>query len=141
MKINHLIAVAALALTATFCACGNADNYPEQMGREVVISGNGIENNSLKLKAGDEVQLTGTIAPKYTEEGDILWSSDNEEVATVSEDGIVTAVNDGVAVITAIEDRHPIYGIGHLTVEVTGGSVAVVDDEPIDQGLADAPRR
>ena len=139
MKIYHFIAAVALA-TATLCSCGNADNYPEMMDRVIVIQGEGITDGVLKMKAGETCQLKAIIEPLYTEEGEIVWTSENAEVATVSEDGVITAVNDGETIITATEIRNNIAGKGGIRVEVTNGSVAVDPGDPVDQSEADAPQ-
>ncbi|MDE7421257.1 MAG: Ig-like domain-containing protein [Muribaculaceae bacterium] len=50
---------------------------------------------------GKTAKLTATVAPDNATEPNVTWSSDNTEVATVDEDGIVTAVAAGKATITA----------------------------------------
>lgn len=68
------------------------DRYPESIT---------LDNSQLKLVKGEE----GTLAVKeFTgnpTNKDVTWESDNEEVATVDENGIVTAASEGTAVITA----------------------------------------
>jgi hypothetical protein len=145
MKIYHFIAAVALA-TATLCSCGNADNYPEMMDRVIVIQGEGITDGVLKIKQGETCQLKGIIEPLNTAEGEIVWTSENAEIATVSEDGVVTAVNAGETIITATEIRKNIAGKGGILVKVTDandtgdGSVVVDPGTPVDQSGADAPQ-
>ena len=56
---------------------------------------------------GDTFTLKATVYPTYAENKNVLWSSDNTEVATVDENGLVTAVGYGKATITAkTEDRN-----------------------------------
>ena len=47
------------------------------------------------------VQLTATILPTNTTNQTVIWTSSNENVATVSAAGVVTAVGYGTAIITA----------------------------------------
>ena len=47
------------------------------------------------------VKLTATVTPENTTDT-VAWSTDNERVATVDQNGLVTAVGNGRAVITAI---------------------------------------
>ena len=47
------------------------------------------------------VQLVATVAPADAADQTITWTSSNEEVATVDADGVVTAVAEGTATITA----------------------------------------
>ena len=53
-----------------------------------------------ELKHGDIVTLTATVHPTYEAE-DIIWSTSDATVASVSEDGVVTAGASGTAIITA----------------------------------------
>ena len=52
---------------------------------------------------GETKILTATITPKNAEDKAVVWSSDNEEAATVNPvTGEVTAIANGTAVITAV---------------------------------------
>ena len=51
--------------------------------------------------AGATVQLTATVLPENASNKNVTWSSSNESVATVSSEGVVTAVASGTATITA----------------------------------------
>ena len=55
----------------------------------------------LTMEYGTKEQLTATVAPDYADYPGLTWTSDNEEVATVDENGLVTAVSAGEANITA----------------------------------------
>lgn len=50
------------------------------------------------LLVGEELQLGATVSPAGY---GVVWSSDNEDIATVDKNGKVTAVGSGVASITA----------------------------------------
>lgn len=50
---------------------------------------------------GGSKTLAATVTPENATNKKVRWTSDNETVATVSEDGVVTAVAGGTAVITA----------------------------------------
>ncbi|MBR3104742.1 MAG: BspA family leucine-rich repeat surface protein [Lachnospiraceae bacterium] len=60
-----------------------------------------LSTNVLDLVAGQTEGLSFRIAPEDTANKNVIWSSSNEQVATVSEDGFVTAVEAGTAKITA----------------------------------------
>lgn len=53
------------------------------------------------LKVSETVQLKATVQPETTTDKSIIWSSGNEKVAAVDADGLVTAISEGFAVITA----------------------------------------
>ena len=80
-----LCVVAALGLTA----CGGAHTYT-------------LNYANLKLSAGQEMQLAVTSEPEG--EFAVTYESSDPEVATVSETGMVKAVADGTAAITAKVD-------------------------------------
>lgn len=50
---------------------------------------------------GETATLTATVLPNNATDGSVTWTSSNEAVATVSSDGVVTAVANGTATITA----------------------------------------
>ena len=75
---------------------------------ECVVSSNQLaesitlDKTSLEMYVGDEpVQLTATILPENNTLKSVAWSSSKTSVATVDEEGRVTAVANGTATITA----------------------------------------
>ena len=60
-----------------------------------------LSQTSVSLKATETVRLTATVAPETATVKDVTWTSDNPKVATVDENGVITAVAVGEAVITA----------------------------------------
>jgi len=59
-----------------------------------------IDESSLYLNIDDEAQLTIYTEPNYAQNYRAEWTSSNESVATVSEDGIVVAKNPGKITIS-----------------------------------------
>lgn len=57
--------------------------------------------DSLILVEGEKETLTVTITPSDATDKTITWSSNNENVATVSQSGAVTAIKEGTATIIA----------------------------------------
>ena len=60
-----------------------------------------LSQTSVSLKATEMVSLTATVAPETATIKNVTWTSDNPKVATVDENGVITAVAVGEAVITA----------------------------------------
>ena len=84
-----------------------------------------LNKNSLDLYIGDSDALTATVSPSNTTD-QLVWSSSTPEVATVSTSGVVTAVAEGSAVITASAgDKSASCNVTvHKWVEVTSVSLS-----------------
>ena len=57
-------------------------------------------STGLALTKGQTQKLTATVAPANATKKEVKWSTSNKNVATVSENGLVTAVGGGDATIT-----------------------------------------
>ncbi len=60
-----------------------------------------LDNNSLTLTEGDTGSLNASVNPDNATDKTVVWTSSDESVATVDQNGVVTAVAPGSAVITA----------------------------------------
>ena len=63
-------------------------------------SGVSLSDPSASLALGETKQLTATVSPADASNKNVTWSSNNESVATVDENGLVRAVAAGNATIT-----------------------------------------
>ena len=85
-----------------------APNYTDYTGKATVtVTEKGIavtsitlEETTTTLTKGEKVQLKPTIKPDNAIKQDLVWKSSDEKVATVDENGKVTAVGKGTATIT-----------------------------------------
>lgn len=69
------------------------------------VSGISVEPKEIELtKAGETGKLKAVVLPEEANQ-DVTWSSSDETIATVDLDGTVTAVADGIAIITAVSDE------------------------------------
>lgn len=87
--------------------------------------------------AGDSVQLTTKLYPKNTTDWDILWKSSNKKVATVDENGMVTAKKPGKVTITAKERKRKKskkFKLKVLKVPVTGIHFALNNKTSMETG-------
>ena len=84
-KFFAIIAAVCLALTLGLTACGESKTSVT------------LDKTALAIERFDTATITATVEGTT---GEVVWSSDNEGVATVS-GGVVTAVAAGVATITA----------------------------------------
>ena len=64
------------------------------------VSSVSLNKSSISLTQGDTETLTATVSPLDASNKTVTWSSSNNTVATVSANGMVTAVNPGTATIT-----------------------------------------
>ena len=93
--------------TYKFIATDKAGNVTEKTvnlyynDKVVSVTGVSLNESSITLDVGGSKTLTATVVPDNATNKKVRWTSDNETAATVSEDGVVTAVAGGTAVITA----------------------------------------
>ncbi|MDE6638694.1 MAG: Ig-like domain-containing protein, partial [Muribaculaceae bacterium] len=66
----------------------------------VVVSGITLTSEAITLDEGQTYQLSASVEPSDATDKTLTWSSSDEKVAIVSENGLVTAVHEGTAVIT-----------------------------------------
>ena len=66
-----------------------------------------LSPESSSLVVGESVTLSVTREPADAEEVNLVWSSSDEAVATVSQDGVVTAVGAGDATISVADPTQP----------------------------------
>ena len=60
-----------------------------------------LDKSSLELTEGETATLTATVKPDNATNKTVTWSSSNASIATVDQNGKVTAVAEGTATITA----------------------------------------
>lgn len=60
-----------------------------------------ISDTEITLTNKESCQLTATVTPDSAADKSVNWSSDNEEVASVDENGKITALSTGNATVTA----------------------------------------
>lgn len=100
---NGLVTAVAPGTVEITAACGEVTGSVTITVNMLVIEVESVTLDKEEIFAtpGDQVQLTATVNPENATDKTVTWSSDNEAVATVDENGLVTAVADGEATITA----------------------------------------
>lgn len=85
-----------------------------------------MDNRSVTVDTGEDIQLTATILPYDADNKSIVWSSDNPDVADVNGKGVVTGVKAGQTVIRATSEDEGISDFCVVTVNqpVTGVSLS-----------------
>jgi len=66
-----------------------------------------IENPIVNLKVGDMYQLNAILLDDTGKptSGEVFWNSSDEEIMTVSENGLLEGISEGVVTITANSDQ------------------------------------
>ena len=93
-KSNFYVFLLAAILTLVGCE--------PQVKYAIALDTNAL---ALNVRTNATYQLTATVTP---EDAAVVleWTSSNAEVATVDENGLVTALAEGVATITAVSYTH-----------------------------------
>ena len=83
------------------------------------VTGIKVSPDTLTLTKKDETaQLTAEVTPSYADNKRVTWQSSDEKVATVDENGKVTAVGNGTATITATSVSGSYTAIVSVTVKI-----------------------
>ena len=89
--------------TITFATEAGKKYVIEKAPEEVAVTGVRLNRKSADLTCGEEqetVQLTAAVEPDNASNKAVSWSTSNDKVAVVDDNGLVTAVGEGTAVIT-----------------------------------------
>jgi hypothetical protein len=95
-----LLMSAVIVLFGWFTAC-------EEKNNEVELAGITLSKTSTTLKPEQTETLTATIFPDNATNRNLAWSSSDESVATVNNEGAVTAFKVGTTIITATATSDP----------------------------------
>ena len=60
-----------------------------------------LNEHSANLMIGDTLSLTAKVLPENVSTKTVAWSSNNPDVASVNDEGLVTALTTGIAIISA----------------------------------------
>ncbi|MBO4476595.1 MAG: Ig domain-containing protein [Bacteroidales bacterium] len=94
------------------------------VNQDTSLKGIALSSTIMTIKAGESRTLTVTFTPSYAANKNIKWTSSNNGVAAVSQEGTVTGMSEGEAIITATAEDG-----GHTAsckVTVSGSSGPVV---------------
>lgn len=80
------------------------------------------------IEVGQEVTLTAVLTPKNASQGDVLWSSSDKSVATITSSGKVTALATGTTQITAMSKKNSNVR-ATVSLRVFGQDATVMEDK------------
>lgn len=128
-----LVAMAVVVMPLALTGCDNEDvwAYP------ILVRGEGvnISTHELTIEKGNTLQL---IAQRdYITHGQgMAWKSSDPEIATVDQNGVLTAIKAGEVKITAYTTGGKVSEEGYLFVTVVNTGIGLIDDQ-IDQSEAE----
>lgn len=96
----------------------------EQTTQKKVITGISSElEKSQEVQVGATVQLSCTLSPEKADSQykNVIWSSTDQTIATVDQNGTVTGVSNGICTIVATSENNPDITFKY-TITVSGGS-------------------
>ena len=84
----------------------------------VAIENVSVTPEEITLLTGEEYALTGIVEPENAEYSQLSWSSYDTGIATVSEDGVVTAIDSGVtSIVLSVPES-----------DIEAGCIVIVED-------------
>lgn len=91
-----------------------------------------LSQTTATLEIGDTLRLTATVMPIDATNKNVIWKSSNDNICTITQTGLATAVGEGKATITVIPEN----GVGQAQCEVTvnqksDGIISVISDGKI----------
>ena len=89
--------ILSIMMTLVVIGCCHMDFYEELI---ISVTGVKLDKEALELVEGDSCQLTATVVPANAHNKKVTWSSSDESIATVDQNGKVIAVKEGTAIIT-----------------------------------------
>lgn len=94
-------AISAGSATITAAAGGKSATCTVTVEPPVAVGSISLDKTTLTLNRGGSGTLTATVLPDDATDKTVTWSSDKPDIATVDDNGKVSAVNLGFATITA----------------------------------------
>ena len=123
--------------TAVITARTEAGNLTVTCNVTVIVPVTGIELSAPKLDIlkGETGTVTATVLPLDATNQKVIWSSADESIATVDQDGVITAVEGGITTITAeTEDGNYTASCEVRTVVLAEGVNIITDLSEIQYG-------
>ena len=90
-----------------------------------------IEKSDSKVNVGEALQLTAKVYPENAYDKSVKWESSDEEIATVDENGAVTAKKAGTVTIRVKTSNTSVTGTATLKVIQQAQSITLESDKQI----------
>ena len=96
MKRIVSLFLTVLVAAGSFCQLSSCSK--EELHVEKIL----LNSNSLYMVVGEVLQLSAELTPPL--DVPVVWSSSDNGVLTVTDEGVVTAISKGTAIVTASAD-------------------------------------
>ena len=101
-RILSLIVVCLTVMSLLLSACIPATNANTVKATGIAISGTGVNNGILNLSLNSrDIPLSATVRPSNATDKSVVWQCSDENVVTVSAEGLLHIVGEGTATVTA----------------------------------------
>ena len=78
--------------------------YQEKENTDINVTNIKLNKTTLEMLEGEIITLVSTIEPSNATNKNVSWKSDNEEIVSVTKEGIINAKKQGNATITVITE-------------------------------------
>lgn len=112
---------ALCGVAASVCCCGEKDN-PEET---ITVNSITLSSTNVSLEVGEELTLQATFSPAEAVVGTVVWASSDDNVASVSQEGKISALTPGEATISVATGD--VKAECEVTVEIPAKEWAVGD--------------
>ncbi len=85
-----------------------------------------LDQSEIYMAVGDTFKINATIEPDDADDKTIVYKSDNEEIATIQENGVITAKKEGETKLIASSNQNP-----NIKAECKLNVVRAMDDSEI----------
>ncbi|MCL2065683.1 MAG: Ig-like domain-containing protein [Candidatus Cloacimonetes bacterium] len=80
-----------IVILTVFLNCKDSNPVTPHIPVEKIV----LSDTQISLDVGETRKLTATIEPENATNRELIWSSEDEEIATISDDGVITALAYG----------------------------------------------
>ena len=105
----------------------------------VAVTGVAVAPVSQKVKVGKSTTFIATVTPENATNKKVKWSSSDESIATINEDGVVTGIKEGEATITATTLDGSKKGTATIIVEKEEEQKPTDTEKPDDSNNSNNP--
>ncbi len=82
----------------------------------IAVTSVSLDIEEIELAPTESIQLTATVLPEDATDKTLTWESSNSDVATVTQEGMVTAIADGEVEILAKSSNESIFAVCNVAV-------------------------